>query len=786
MANNGSTAIIRPLGPLAQLITTVFRQPKDTITGVSQADPFGPLQPFEPIFPPDSRPRPYMYAPAQNQMYTPRMDLPLSAVQLRQASMFPLARVLIENVKDMLSRQKFNIRLRRRPGEPAKEYSARKPDVGIVQAIFDLMERPNSAQNRAEFTRWIAEDMLTIDAASVFMMRDRRGEIQELRPIDGATITRYIDTDGWTPKPPNVAYAQVWSPGAWFGPQGGIPSVNMTTDQLLYAARNILPFRLYGTSPTEQAYEWITVGANRLAFQGDYYTAGTVPDAFMIVPPGLGPDKIEEAQQIMNAQLANLARRREIRLIQGFRDQKDQGEDKLIQTKEAALTDPMDEMWVNYLCFAYGVSRQRLAKMLNRATGKANQEASEKEGLEPFVNWLQDSIWNVIIQTKMGPKFALYEVVAAEDTDVDPEKEATVISTYVKEGIIARNEAREKLGEEPATDPEADMLMVDTATGPVPLNVDKQIEQSKKKQEAMPDVDQAGNQPPQEKPGRSSVGPQNGSARGEKVRKSAGGPGEVKIDPNILAPESHQAKLGLADSIAKVFRRQKDKASDKAQHLLKSIRKSDDSEKTADEIYASLAPDFADIPATARHALETAILAGIAKGLTETGTASAATISAANKTASAWASDRAAELVGMTYDVDGNLVENPNAKWAISDTTRDRLRETVKAAFEAETPKAELVKRITELDAFSESRAEMIARTEIARAQTAGNYDAWQKSGLIKSVKWLLSDDHEMPDPCDDNAGKIVKIGEAFPTGVIFPPDHPNCMCSIVAAIIQE
>lgn len=34
----------------------------------------------------------------------------------------------------------------------------------------------------------------------------------------------------------------------------------------------------------------------------------------------------------------------------------------------------------------------------------------------------------------------------------------------------------------------------------------------------------------------------------------------------------------------------------------------------------------------------------------------------------------AAEMVGMKYDAEGNLVPNPSAKWAISETTRDELR----------------------------------------------------------------------------------------------------------------
>jgi len=34
-------------------------------------------------------------------------------------------------------------------------------------------------------------------------------------------------------------------------------------------------------------------------------------------------------------------------------------------------------------------------------------------------------------------------------------------------------------------------------------------------------------------------------------------------------------------------------------------------------------------------------------------------------------------LIGKKYNADGNLVDNPNAKWAISDTTHDVTREII-------------------------------------------------------------------------------------------------------------
>ena len=65
-------------------------------------------------------------------------------------------------------------------------------------------------------------------------------------------------------------------------------------------------------------------------------------------------------------------------------------------------------------------------------------------------------------------------------------------------------------------------------------------------------------------------------------------------------------------------------------------------------------------------------------------------ISAANTAAEAYSRERVAELLGMKYTDDGLLVTNPDARWAISDTTRDRLRTIVADAFKQEIDSADI------------------------------------------------------------------------------------------------
>ena len=161
-------------------------------------------------------------------------------------------------------------------------------------------------------------------------------------------------------------------------------------------------------------------------------------------------------------------------------------------------------------------------------------------------------------------------------------------------------------------------------------------------------------------------------------------------------------------------------------------------------------------------------------------------LSSSNKIAEEYAAKRAAEMVGMKYNDAGELVENPSAKWAISDTTRDRLREIVKNAFEEKTPFSEVIGDLRDADIFSESRAAMIAKTEISNAQVRSNFTVWKQSGLVKvRVKWLALG----PDPCPiclANNNEVRELGSKFTSGDEYPTAHPNCYCILQAVEFNE
>jgi SPP1 gp7 family putative phage head morphogenesis protein len=154
--------------------------------------------------------------------------------------------------------------------------------------------------------------------------------------------------------------------------------------------------------------------------------------------------------------------------------------------------------------------------------------------------------------------------------------------------------------------------------------------------------------------------------------------------------------------------------------------------------------------------------------------------------AEAWARDRSAEMVGMRRQGDF-LVENPNAEWRIDDSTRDLLRSYTADAIEAGDSTDDFADRISNSFAFSDERAEMIARTEIAKADSQGSLIGWGESGVVSGKSWLTAEDDKVSDECmaNEEAG-IVPLDFDYGDGVDAPPEHPNCRCVLLPETISD
>src|SRR6185437_8539309 len=347
-----SGQLIRP--PQAALVPVPVRA--QNIRNLDTDQWFGPLQPLQPIAPIGTQPRQFEYLPGQNLMWQPRADEPISFQDMiYMADNCDLVRIVIEALKDQICMREWQVRVVAQPGESQKDRANRTASDPRIAQWTSFLKWPNPDQCWSDFLRMLLEDLFVLDAPSILLQRTLAGKLGALRVIDGQTITRLIDDQGFTPQPPNAAYQQILY---------GMPAVDLTVDDLIYRPRNQRARKIYGFSQVEQILLTLNIAIRRQRFQLSYYTEGNVPEALYTMPKDITEDRIREFQSWFDLQMAgNLANRRRIWFIPGD----DKGVNRLHWTKEALLKDEADEWFARIICFAFRISPKELIKIMNRA-----------------------------------------------------------------------------------------------------------------------------------------------------------------------------------------------------------------------------------------------------------------------------------------------------------------------------------------------------------------------------------------------------------------------------------
>lgn len=154
-----------------------------------------------------------------------------------------------------------------------------------------------------------------------------------------------------------------------------------------------------------------------------------------------------------------------------------------------------------------------------------------------------------------------------------------------------------------------------------------------------------------------------------------------------------------------------------------------------------------------------------------------------------YAAERSAEMVGKRRNLAGDLVDNPDARWRIDDSTRELLRADIAQALANGASNDDLAQTIGDSYAFSDERAMTIARTETQFAANTGALNGYKASGVVDGKQWLTAEDDLVSEECAANgeAGPnqdgVIGLDDDFPSGDDAPPVHPNCRCTIAPYI---
>lgn len=387
---------------------------------------FGPGQAPQPVAPRgDAFGRAFDYPTGFNLTPQPRKSEAVSYETLRgMAQAYDLLRLAVETRKDQLSELSGSVQPRKAPHQ-----QHRPPADERCKALTKWFRKPDGENYFDQWMRMLADDQLVIDASTLVRRDDRAGRFHAAEVIDGATISRLLDVTGRTPTY-GPAYQQVLK---------GLPAVNYTTEEIIYAPRNKRTYKVYGLSPCEQVITTANIGLRRMTQQLYHHTDGNIPEALIGVPETWSLPQIEAFQRHWDNMQRDQVTRRRAKFVPGqFAYQPTRADGQLM--------DQFDEWLSRIICYAFSLPPTAFVRMMNRATAETSYDSSIREGLAPMMTWARNVINDVI--TKWHGYDDL-EWVWDDSRNLDPTEQLTVDEREMRAGIRSMDDLRAERGLSP-------------------------------------------------------------------------------------------------------------------------------------------------------------------------------------------------------------------------------------------------------------------------------------------------------------------------------------------------
>jgi hypothetical protein len=395
------------------------------VLGRTRIEPWmGPGQSLQPMAPRgDVAGRAFDYPVGYNISTQPRQYEGLTFQTLRNmADGLDLARLCIETRKNQMSGLTWDIVPRMKPGQ-----NVRNREDPRCQALLEFFRSPDRRNTWDSWMRMLMEDMLVLDAPSIYVRRTVGGDVYALEIVDGSTIQPLLDRTGRTPIAPMPAFNQILK---------GLPAINYTTDELLYFPRNVRPGHFYGCPPIQQIFTTLNIAIRREIGKLSFYTEGNIPEAIVGAPPSWTPDQIKSFQQMMDALVADQVTRRRMIMVPGGTN--------YVPTRAQATYDPQQDEWfARVICYAFDLPPLPLVQQMNRNTSETSYDTALAEGLTPTIIWLKGVI-DYIISHIFGYSDIEFTLERKPDVE-DAEVEARNIA-LVQAGIKSIDEARAEMG----------------------------------------------------------------------------------------------------------------------------------------------------------------------------------------------------------------------------------------------------------------------------------------------------------------------------------------------------
>jgi SPP1 gp7 family putative phage head morphogenesis protein len=781
---------------------------------------FGPGVPMRPVRPADEQPRVFDFPPGVNLYLMPRAGYGLLAFdQLRNfANLCDEVRIVIESIKREIRALEWDFQ----PKNPDD-----KTDYGKEKdQLRAFWEKPDGNRDFDSWLNAVLEDMLVIDAVSLWQDVGDAGAVRSIDQIDGALIRPLLDARGKTPAPPLPAYVQTvkGQPWQWF-----------TRDRFTYKPFNTNSQTPYGKSPTEFMVIRINQALRRKLSEASYWDETNVPEAMAGLPADWKPDDISKFQDYFDALLVgDLARLRRIKFMPS------NGANLPIhEFRRPVETTALDEWMLKMACWAFGFNPAELGLTNGNGLGgkgfmEGQENAQYRLGFGPMVQYLQGLFAPIVaMQTKAPLVLKAINVGPQEDRVAEQQ----MLEAQLRNGVIDINVWRAKAGQAPIENAKPFMILngvpvlleeifspKDQGSGVWDRGAEFVNEPNDPNDETREPADKLSDAPPDEKEDGQPVEFIKLALDHwhEKVRRRVRDGKPANCEPPAMSkaaiPPSLQKRIRdqlvalatpSAPGIATVFQEiAGPKTFGLASHeLLKAQQPTRGRREIEDDFRAWLderagelldeldieseadARALADDGSTFWDAFKAALLPGLVAYL----------ITAAKHGAKETQTEKQFKLPGrLLAGVSWEEVNRDAQAWAeryagqlirgVTETAREDVRRALAAWAESGEPLDALTTRITQI-VGDPGRARTIAQTESTQAFAEGNTQAWSAAG-VEARRWFTVVDERVCPTCSALHDQVRPMGEPFEDndGNTYdnPPAHPNCRCFLSPVLDDE
>ncbi len=123
----------------------------------------------------------------------------------------------------------------------------------------------------------------------------------------------------------------------------------------------------------------------------------------------------------------------------------------------------------------------------------------------------------------------------------------------------------------------------------------------------------------------------------------------------------------------------------------------------------------------------------------------------------------------------------------LDEETKKRLAHTISQGIETKRGVPGLARDIrTTFADMSKHRSGLIARTETANALSQASLDTMEDMG-IDGKEWITAGDDRVSEECLGNEAEgVIPADQSFSSGVMSPPEHPDCRCTLSPARLRR